>query len=320
MKENEKPSLFQFATKELSQDAFFCWLLSWADEKYKDTDLFRIAKVFLKEILGKEISVNDIYIKRQYKKIDFFVRLNGELTIVFEDKTGTEMHDNQLKRYKEIITEKYPNDKLFFVYIKNDLVFKEEIKEAEKFGYKVIDINKLFDILDNFQPKNDIYNDYYFYMRGKRDKYINFEKIEYSKLSQEGWSSFIYHYVKYYEYNKMWEKRESWCKIKKIDIGKSCLELQIKHGENANGNYGKLAIYLVFNNDNLKKKEDINNRLIKLFKDKKIKIKVNNRKKAKKWTEMISFIDFPKIDLGYFDCIINKKYIEKIVNIMNDFK
>jgi hypothetical protein len=29
------PNLFQFATKELSQDAFICWLLAWADENCK---------------------------------------------------------------------------------------------------------------------------------------------------------------------------------------------------------------------------------------------------------------------------------------------
>lgn len=29
------PNLFKFATSELSQDAFICWLLSWAEKDYK---------------------------------------------------------------------------------------------------------------------------------------------------------------------------------------------------------------------------------------------------------------------------------------------
>ncbi len=29
-----KPNLFQIATKELSQDGFFTWLIQWADSTY----------------------------------------------------------------------------------------------------------------------------------------------------------------------------------------------------------------------------------------------------------------------------------------------
>nr|WP_260390277.1 hypothetical protein [Ornithobacterium rhinotracheale] len=31
----EKPNLFQYATSELSQDAFLCWLIAWADAREK---------------------------------------------------------------------------------------------------------------------------------------------------------------------------------------------------------------------------------------------------------------------------------------------
>jgi hypothetical protein len=33
-----RPNLFSYATSELSQDAFICWLLSWASLEYKDVD------------------------------------------------------------------------------------------------------------------------------------------------------------------------------------------------------------------------------------------------------------------------------------------
>ena len=36
--EQMTPNLFDYATKELSQDAFFCWLLAWADEECRDAD------------------------------------------------------------------------------------------------------------------------------------------------------------------------------------------------------------------------------------------------------------------------------------------
>lgn len=34
----DKPNIFKFATKELSQDAFIFWLLDHANPKYKNVD------------------------------------------------------------------------------------------------------------------------------------------------------------------------------------------------------------------------------------------------------------------------------------------
>ena len=31
----QRPNLFDYATSELSQDAFLCWLLKWADPMYR---------------------------------------------------------------------------------------------------------------------------------------------------------------------------------------------------------------------------------------------------------------------------------------------
>lgn len=61
-----KPNLFHFATSELSQDAFICWLLSWADPKCEanDASLHRLAVVFLGKLLRafgkKDLQLNTI--------------------------------------------------------------------------------------------------------------------------------------------------------------------------------------------------------------------------------------------------------------------
>jgi len=34
----KKPNLFSYATSELSQDAFICWLLSWGAPEHKKSD------------------------------------------------------------------------------------------------------------------------------------------------------------------------------------------------------------------------------------------------------------------------------------------
>lgn len=38
MEKPDRPNLFTYATSELSQDAFICWLAAWADPKFKDAD------------------------------------------------------------------------------------------------------------------------------------------------------------------------------------------------------------------------------------------------------------------------------------------
>ena len=51
---NMKNNLFYYATKELSQDAFICWLCSYAGEgaAAKDTVLTECAEHMLREFIG----------------------------------------------------------------------------------------------------------------------------------------------------------------------------------------------------------------------------------------------------------------------------
>jgi hypothetical protein len=48
-----KPNLFQFATKELSQDAFLSWFITWSDPCYKEinSELHKQSKYFISEVL-----------------------------------------------------------------------------------------------------------------------------------------------------------------------------------------------------------------------------------------------------------------------------
>lgn len=51
-----EPNIFHFATKELSQDAFLCWLLSWAKNDYNKTetkDFYNFAQIFIQKTTGR---------------------------------------------------------------------------------------------------------------------------------------------------------------------------------------------------------------------------------------------------------------------------
>lgn len=88
MSEELTNNLFNYATSELSQDAFLCWLLSYAQEKKYSGDDDKLQKcaqslikVFLlgqKGILEKNLIKEDLIvekIEKQWKYIDVLVRL-----------------------------------------------------------------------------------------------------------------------------------------------------------------------------------------------------------------------------------------------------
>ena len=98
-------NIFDFATKELSQDAVICWMLNWV--KYPESELFELGKDMFALLGEKEINVNQkITIKTQFKKADIVVVLHGERRIIIiEDKVYSTEHDNQIDLYKKTISD-----------------------------------------------------------------------------------------------------------------------------------------------------------------------------------------------------------------------
>lgn len=96
-------NLFDFATSELSQDAFLCWCLNWYN--YREATLYPMAKDVL-ALLGVTVSKQDkkLIIHRQFYKIDILVVLPAQnLAVIIEDKTFTSEHDNQIDHYKKTL-------------------------------------------------------------------------------------------------------------------------------------------------------------------------------------------------------------------------
>ncbi len=120
-----KPNLFTFATKELSQDAFICWLISWANPKCKELDnsLHNVAITFVKSLLSKkniDIEIQSIEIRRQKDNIDVAVIVNEEYIIIIEDKVFAKKHGNQLEKYYNIAKNelKFADNKIVPIFLK----------------------------------------------------------------------------------------------------------------------------------------------------------------------------------------------------------
>ena len=118
-----KPNIFSLATKELSQDGFFTWLLQWADNDHSkhNQQLNETAKDFVRLLLGKstDFQITKVKAGRQWNNIDIWAEINDEYFIGIEDKTNTGEHSEQLERYKEIASNHYKDKKhkLVFVYL-----------------------------------------------------------------------------------------------------------------------------------------------------------------------------------------------------------
>jgi hypothetical protein len=167
-----KPNLFDFATSELSQDAFICWLLSWADPKFEATDgtLHRLSMEFVEKLL--EICdvpipprIASVEVHRQHRSIDILAIVNGQIAILIEDKTGTVHHSNQLERYRNTIATDFPQHSLAAIYFKTgDQCSYEDVRQA---GYACFLRKDLLQVLEKGRAagiQNHIFSDFCEYL------------------------------------------------------------------------------------------------------------------------------------------------------------
>jgi hypothetical protein len=188
----QRPNIFNFATSELSQDAFLCYLLSWADDAYYEIDssLHSVAKKFLEKMLdlgGIACSLDSIkidFIKRQEHQIDILVKINQNILIVIEDKTYSKQHSGQLKKYKNYISKSYSGFKTSFIYFK--LLPQMNTKLIEDEGFNVMSFDVFKNILNDYEGKNHIVNEFTVYINA-----FDPEKRRFQEWTKENWLMFF---------------------------------------------------------------------------------------------------------------------------------
>lgn len=167
-------SLFQFATSELSQDAFICWLLSCSDPQSGiDQALHQAGRDFLSSLFAvAEIEppaeLTKVEVKKQYKNIDIVVLVNDEShVLVIEDKVFTGAHSGQLERYSKIAKEVFSNSEIGFIYFKTGN--QSSFEKADKANYKIYRREQFLEVLDRGiqnDVSNHIFLDYKSYLAG----------------------------------------------------------------------------------------------------------------------------------------------------------
>lgn len=181
-----KPNIFNLATKELSQDSFFTWLLQWASsENYSyNQQLNNTAQDFIRLLIGKfnDYKITKVKAGRQWNNIDIWAEINDEYFIVIEDKTDTGEHSKQLERYKKIAEDHYKgkNFILIFIYLKTGNESLTTLKKITEKGYKITDRKQVLQILNQRQVQNEIFIDFLGYLTAIEDQTNSF--MEYNKI------------------------------------------------------------------------------------------------------------------------------------------
>ena len=157
----ERNNIFNFATSELSQDAFICWLCNWVnfDDNSLSEDekkLKSLATEFIEKMIGEKLEDRKVNIKRQYQKIDVLLEIQNktefitneneknpviDIYVIIEDKVGTCLHSDQQKTYRKLIFKKNEKDngsraKIKVVYYK--IYDEDNMENLKENGINVI--------------------------------------------------------------------------------------------------------------------------------------------------------------------------------------
>ena len=170
-------NLFDYATKELSQDAFIMWLVDNNDEK-SDLELRNTSLSFISFLTDYSLSVEtisksriDVFSQVNHTdiSIDVYKNKNDKVhdIIVIEDKTGSSEH-NQLKDYNESIAKWSNKGNVYKVFYKiGKITSKDEdgIKKANEDKrngeWRLFDLNKIWGFFkDKDKSNSQILNDY----------------------------------------------------------------------------------------------------------------------------------------------------------------
>ncbi len=201
-------NLFDFATKELSQDAFICWLVNnYNNDTNKELKLR--AYDFINFISGNQHQFTvgqmlKLTTQQQVKDMDIVIDIwttprteteyentgTSDYVIIIEDKTDSSIHNNQLVDYGKIIdswtkwdnkNEKKDTRKVFY---KTNLISYADDKELKKYNdsknerdcWHIYDIESIMNHFKDKKGDSEIYDSFVEYITEKYKRLSNTDK------------------------------------------------------------------------------------------------------------------------------------------------
>lgn len=189
------PNIFTWATKELSQDAFLCWLAECAKTETKtyNESLHSAAINFIGhcfKLHGLSLESNqffDIEVRKQYYNIDVLVIVNEKYAIIIEDKLNTSQHSEQLTRYKKLLMEENFNI-LIPIYYKP--FEQSDMNIVKKSGYKHFTRESMIEILDT-NINSDLTKMYLSRLKEINDSVFSYKELKKDEWDNNSWIGFF---------------------------------------------------------------------------------------------------------------------------------
>lgn len=150
MTNKEITNIFDYATKELSQDAFLMWLIDNCN--CCNENVCRASYRLISKLIDRKLEIGDIEKvekRRQWGKMDicFFIYLKNKKNIflAIEDKTFSNTSDYQLKKYSDFIRKNVDENEFIIkkVFYKSSPEDENDIKACENNEYKYLFINQI---------------------------------------------------------------------------------------------------------------------------------------------------------------------------------
>ncbi|WP_020595111.1 PD-(D/E)XK nuclease family protein [Spirosoma panaciterrae] len=199
MSHQTQPNLFSYATSELSQDAFICWLAAWADPIFGGFELHQIAREFLLSLIHKHKTnytlekIQTVTVLRQVEKLDILIEINKDnsyekLAILIEDKTHTDHHSGQLGRYYDNAKKDYTVEQIIPIYFKTGYQSKFDVGQ-----YKTYLRKEFLELLQVGKStiKNAIYCDFLSHLENMEYAVNQYSNTSLSDWSDNDWRGFF---------------------------------------------------------------------------------------------------------------------------------
>lgn len=196
------PNLFNYATSELTQDAFLAYLLAWADPATAELDsaMHQAGTEFLRLLLARHdlklSSVNKLEVRVQVRNIDVLVYLemkgaNG-IALVIEDKVHAGSY-NDLPKYLAAAREEYPAPtEVRGIYLRTGNQADYSAIEAK--GFRVVDRKMMLGFLQDEgtgNPLNAIFQNYRTYLTSYQAKIDAYKTLAVGQWNGDAWVGFF---------------------------------------------------------------------------------------------------------------------------------
>ena len=157
----QQNNLFSHCPKELVTDGFLAWLFNFMNNQSSDARLSLFDSLFSNNDSSFQ-DISNIWTERQKEGVDLFVHFlskDVQHTVLFENKTWSGQHNDQIRRYKNL----FPNCHKY-IYLKLAFIPYCEQAEAKKNNYAVITSDQLLNAINPLRGNHSFIEEYCEYL------------------------------------------------------------------------------------------------------------------------------------------------------------